>query len=89
MSDRFLIFVPDGQSLPRIATRFHSVCRAMDELGRYARVHRITEGELVRDVTKDFEPSRRGIEPVDYEDEEIAERRHRIAQRASGVFGRR
>lgn len=85
MSDRFLVFVPDGQSLPRIALHRLAIERSLDELGRYARVHRITEGELVRDVTKDFRPS----EPDEYEDEEIAARRYRADRSRAFTFGRR
>lgn len=55
--DNFLIFVPDSTSrLPRFAWRHDAVVRAMDELGPGAKVFRITENEMCRDVTSDFQP---------------------------------
>lgn len=84
--DNFMIYVPDSTSrLPRLAWRYDAVVRAMDELGAGARVLRITEGELCRDVTHNFRPS----EPDEYEDEEIAARRYRAEQSRKFIFGRR
>lgn len=84
--DNFMIYVPDSTSrLPRLAWRYDAVVRAMDELGAGARVLRITEGELCRDVTKDFTPS-----PVlDYPDDGDWRPAHTRHMTKTGAFGRR
>ena len=84
--DVYLIFIPDSTSrLPRMAWRYDAVVRAMDELGPGARVLRITEGELCRDLTHNFQT----IEPDEYEDDETATRRWNGDRRQHFAFGRR
>ena len=85
--DIFLIHVPDSTSrLPRLAWRHDAVVRSMDELGDGARVLRVTEGELCRDVTADFLPP----EPVDeYPEADDWRPAHTRYMSRIGAFGRR
>lgn len=84
--DVYLIFVPDSTSrLPRMAWRYDAVVRAMDELGPGARVLRVTEGELCRDLTHNFQPS-----PIlDYPDDGDWRPRHTAHMTKTGAFGTR
>lgn len=83
--DVFLIHVPDSNTLPRLAWRHDAVVRAMHELGPHARVLRITEGELCRDMTHQFET----IEPEEYPEIENQARAHTRHMTHIGAFGRR
>lgn len=82
--DNFMIYVPDSETLPRLAWRHDAVVRAMDELGPKARVLRITEGELCRDMTHQFEP----VVPDEYEDDDTAARRWNGSRRQHFSFGK-
>ena len=84
--DEFMVYLPSGGVQPRHCYGRQAVERALDELGRtFARVRRITEGELARDLTHQFQV----IEPDEYPDEEVSARRFRASRAAHFAFGRR
>lgn len=84
--DMYMIHIPDSDALPRLAWRYDAVVRAMHELGPHARVLRVTEGDFCRDMTEDFKFK---IEPETYEDDEVADRRHRRERSHAFAFGQR
>lgn len=88
--DDFMVYVPNGLSLPRLCIGYAAVERALDELGRTsARVRRVTEDEIARDVTSDFVPEDYvAPAPGDYPDDEVATRRRQRASAANFSFAK-
>jgi hypothetical protein len=82
--DEFMVYLTGGGAQPRHCFNRQAVDRALDELGRtFARVRRVTEGELARDVTHTFQT----IEP-DYPDDDTATRRWNGERRQHFAFGK-